>query len=308
MSKYAIGIDIGATKIAAGLVNQTGKVERKIKIATAKKYSENIRNIIFLIDKIRDEKFYSIGIGMAGQIDVNKGKVIYSPNMPAWRNISLLKILSAKLKSKSKACPEPCLPTGRPCRRIKIDNDANCFTLAEWKLGYPKVKNLIGLTLGTGIGSGAIIDGKLYYGEAFAPEIGHTTIEAFGRRCSCGKRGHLEIYSSGRAIERQYFNLTKMRFSATEIEKRAYLGDQKAKKVYHEAKEYLALGFSNIICDFDPAVIILGGSIGVKSKLIYSGLRELVKNNLFLKNKEIKIARARLGDDGGLIGAAMLVM
>lgn len=289
---YAIGIDIGGTKIAAGLVSRTGRVEKKIKIPTGKKFSEGIRNIIFLIDKIRGGKFYPIGIGMAGQIDINKGKIIHSPNMPAWENVFLLKILKAKLKAKL----------------IKIDNDANCFTLAEWKLGYPKVKNLIGLTLGTGIGSGAIIDKKLYHGEAFAPEIGHETIEAFGRRCSCGKRGHLEAYSSGRAIERQYLNLTGEKLRGTEIERKAFLGDRKAKKVYNEAKKYLALGLTNIICDFDPEIIVLGGSIGVKSKLIYLSLRELVKKNLFLKGKKIKIAKAKLGDDGGLIGAAMLVM
>lgn len=298
MLKYAIGIDIGGTKIAAGLVSLKGKVLRKEKLPTSKNVSENIRNIIFLIDRIRKGKVYPVGIGIAGQIDIKKGRVIYSPNLPAWQNVTILKKIKKNLEAKF----------ATPYQRIKIDNDANCFTFAEWKLCYPKVKNLIGITLGTGIGSGAIVDGKLYHGEAFAPEIGHTVIEIGGRRCACKKLGHFEAYSSGRAIEKQYFSLTGQKLQATEIEKRVFLGDLNAKAVYRKAKEYLAVGLANVICNFDPEIIVLGGTIGVKSKLLYLGLENLIKKNLFLKGKKIRVVKTKLGEEGGLIGAAVLAM
>lgn len=293
MSKYIIGLDIGGTKIAVGLVDVTkGKVIRKIKVPTGKKVQDGISNIIFTLDKVSHSKKYPLGIGCAGQINIEKGKVIYSPNMPQWRNVPLLKILKKNL--------------GRNFR-IKIDNDANCFTLAEWKFGAGYGYNyVIGLTLGTGIGSGAVLNGKLYHGKMNAPEIGHTALGIDGRKCKCGKFGHLEVYSSGKAIERQYFKLTGKKLIATDIEKRVYLGDKKAKAVFKEARKYLAIGIANIVANFDSEVIILGGTIGIKSNLIYRGLENLVQKNLFFKDKKILIKKAELGEDGGLIGAAML--
>lgn len=293
MSKYTIGVDIGGTKIACGLVDVTkGKVIRKIKVSTGKTVSQGIKNLIFAIDKIQKRQMYPLGIGCAGQINIEKGKVIYSPNMPQWRNVPLLILLAQRL--------------GRRFE-MRLDNDANCFTLAEWKFGAGRGYNyVVGLTLGTGIGSGAVLDGKLFHGVANAPEIGHTALGADGRKCKCGKFGHFEAYSSGGAMERKYFKLTGKKLKATDIEKRVYLGDKIAKKVYSEAKKYLATGLANVISSFDPEIIILGGAIGVKSKLIYRGLENLVQRHLFFKSKKIKIKKAKLGENGGLIGAAML--
>jgi glucokinase len=295
MSRFTIGVDIGGTKIAAGLVeNKTGKLIKKIKTLTNRKVFFGIKNLISAVNKIRENKIYPIGIGCAGQIDVKSGRIIYSPNMAQWRNAPLLKILQKKFGKKFK---------------IKVDNDANCFTFAEWKFGAGKgFKNVVGLTLGTGIGSGAVLDGKLYEGRGNAPELGHTTIEVNGRLCRCGKRGHLEIYASGKAIEKQYFVLTKKKLSATEIEKSAEAGDKTTKSVILEAKKYLVLGLANIVMSFDPDIIILGGSIGLKLKMIYAGLQKEVEKNLMFKNKKVIIKKAKLGEDSGLVGAAMLHM
>lgn len=292
MPKYTIGVDIGGTKIAAGLVDRKGKIVKKVKISTGKTVAQGIKNLIFAVDSLARGGLYPVGIGCAGQIDTELGKVIYSPNMPAWHNVPLLILLAQRL--------------GRRCK-MKIDNDANCFTLAEWKFGAGRGYNyVIGLTLGTGIGSGAVLDGKLFHGVANAPEIGHTVVEFNGRKCACGKLGHLEAYASGGAIERKYFKLTGKKLKATDIEKKVYLGDKMAKQVYNEAKKYLATGLANVISSFDPEIIILGGAIGVKSKLIYRGLENLVQRYLFFKSKKIKIKKAKLGENGGLIGAAML--
>ncbi|MEW6407851.1 MAG: ROK family protein [Patescibacteria group bacterium] len=315
MPKYTIGLDIGGTKITCGLVNKKGEVIKKIKIRTSRKISQAVKDIVSVIDKISEGERYPIGLGCAGQIDVNSGRVIYSPNMPAWRGVPLLKILHKKLTAghpeRSEGSPRLTREQGNSSAsglRIKIDNDANCFTLAEWKFGAGKgFKNVIGLTLGTGIGSGAVLNGKLYEGCGNAPELGHTTVEVKGRACTCEKLGHLEAYSSGRAIEKQYEKLCGKKLNATDIEKEARQGNKKAAKVIRQAKEYLAVGISNIVCAFDPDVIIFGGSIGIKMNSYYKGLNSLIKKNLFLKNKHIKIKKAKLGEDGGLIGAGLLM-
>lgn len=295
MPKYILGIDIGGTKTVCGLVDVTsGKVIKKIKIDTDKKASSGIRNLLFIVQKIKAKKTYPLGIACAGQIDTGLGKIIYSPNLPRWRSVPLLRILKDKLGEEQK---------------IKIENDANCFTYAEWRFGAGKgFKNVIGLTYGTGLGSGAVLDGKFFHGKMNAPEIGHTTLDVRERKCSCGKPGHLEAYASGRAMENQYFKMTKKRLSAIEIEKRVYFGEWSAKMVYDEAKKYLALSLANIMVSFDPDLIILGGSIGLRSKLIYRGLKKLVLKSLFFKDKKIMIKKARLGEDAGLIGAAMLAV
>lgn len=300
--RYALGFDIGGTKIAAGLVDlQKGKVLKKIKISTGKKVSQVAKDVIGIIEKMSRKKI-PVGIGCAGQIDSKQGKIIYSPNMPQWHNILFLEILQKEAK---KISPR----IFQIAKEIKIDNDATCFTLAEWKFGAGRgYKNVVGLTLGTGVGSGVVIEGKLYHGKMSAPELGHLVIEAGGRRCSCGKLGHLEAYSSGRAIEERYLKLRGKKMMATDIEKRVYLGEKEAKEVFAEAKKYLVIGLANIVSIFDPEVIILGGTIGIKSKLIWRGLNHLVEKNLFFREKKVLIKKAKLGDEAGIIGGALLVL
>lgn len=291
MLNKIIGVDLGATKIAAGLVTKDGRVSNQMKIKT--QASQGPKKIIDnLVNLIRQYKSFKVGLAVAGQIDIKKGKIIFAPNMSCLNNFSLVSTLQEKLGKRFK---------------IKIDNDANCFALAENKFGAGKgVKNIVCLTLGTGIGGGVIIDNRLYHGQGFGSELGHMIIESNGRLCPCGKRGHLEAYASGGAIERRYKKIADKKLSATEIEKKAKQGDKIAKQIYKEASQYLARGLASLVNILDPEIIIIGGGVGVRSQLIYKYFKPEIEKNIFFKDRRVKIQKSKLGEKAGIIGAAML--
>ncbi len=295
MDKYIIGVDVGASKIACGLISPTGQILSDIKIATeAKKGADHIiKNIILAIDEISPKKEQClIGIGMAGQIDIAKGAVVHSPNMKVLDGEPIVDLIKEEMGKEY---------------NIKIDNDANCFALAENRIGVGKrAQNMVGLTIGTGIGSGIIIDGKLYHGEGYAAEIGHMKLENFGPKCSCGSKGCLEAFSSGRAIEKRYEEFTKQKKTAADIEEEALReGKGNAMKVYQEAGKYLGLASANIIDILDPAMIVFGGGVG-KSELLHKYAVAEMNKRVFLKNYHTKVKRSNLGDKNGMIGAALL--
>ena len=295
MDKNIIGIDVGASKIACGLISPTGQILSDVKIATdAKKGADRvIKNIVLAIEEISPKKEQRrIGIGMAGQIDIAKGTVVHSPNMKVLDGQPIVELLSKELGKEY---------------NIKIDNDSNCFALAENRIGVGQgTKNMVGLTIGTGIGSGLIIDGKLYHGEGYAAEIGHMKLENFGPKCNCGSKGCLEAFSSGRAIEKRFEEFTTHQKTATDIEEEALReGKGDAMKVYQEAGKYLGLALANIIDILDPAMIVFGGGVG-KSEILHKYAIAEMKKRVFLKNFHTKVTRSNLGDKTGMIGAALL--
>lgn len=294
-----IGIDLGATKIATGLVDEKGKVLKKVKIATeAEKGVEKVsENVVFSIKQVATEKIDRIGLAVAGQIDIKKGIIIYSPNLK-WKKVALVKLVSQKIRQ----------DLGWEDFKISIDNDANCFALAEAIYGAAKGKKyVVGLTLGTGIGSGLVIDGKIYHGQAFATEMGHMVVKAGGRLCSCGRKGHLEAYASGGAIERRYKELTGRKKIATDIEIEALQNkDSEAFQIYREAGKYLGVGLANIVNMLDPEIIVLGGGLA-RSDLLIDLAKEELKKEIFFRDKATEIVRSKLGDEAGIVGAACIV-
>jgi len=299
MIDQIIGVDLGATKIATGLVNQKGKVVKKVKIATEaeKGIDKVVENVVFSIEQVAPEKVSKIGLACAGQIDIKKGVIVYSPNLK-WKRIPLVRLISQKIE-KELAWED---------FKIFIDNDANCFTLAEAIYGAARGKKyVVGLTLGTGIGSGIVINGKIYHGQTFASEAGHMIVEPGGRECACGRKGHLEAYASGGAIERKYKELTGRKKIATDIEIEALQNkESEAFQIYQEAGKYLGIGLANIASILDPEIIVLGGGLA-RSDLLIDKAKVEFEKEIFFRDKATKIIKTKLGDDAGIVGAACIV-
>jgi len=302
MQNYTIGIDIGGTKTAIGLVSRNGKILNKIKFSTEadKGFHVIIEKIINGLKDLKVKKIGKMGIGIAGQIDGERGMVVFSPNIPKWKNIPIVKTLESKISREFKKEKD---------FKIEIENDANCFVLGECVYGAGKgFNNIIGVTLGTGIGGGLIVDGELYKGQGYASELGHMIITSDGEKCTCGSRGCLENYASGRAIEDLYFKKIKIKKRASDIEKEAILNGSKsaAYNILIEASKYLGVGFSNMINILDPDVIVVGGGLS-ESKILLKIAKEEAQKNIFFKKRKVVIKKSKLGQDAGIIGAVLLV-
>jgi glucokinase len=297
-----IGIDIGGTKIAIGLVDGKGSVIKKVQYETVrnKSFQDAVDKIIIGLKKLGVKKVGRIGVGIAGQIDSGSGIIVHSPNIPSWKNVPVISTIENKVGREFKK---------KINFKVKIANDANCFVLGEAKYGAGKdLKNVLGLTLGTGLGGGLIINGKIYKGQGYAIEPGHFIIEEEGRKCSCSMRGCLENYVAGRAIEDEYYKRAKKRLSAIEIEKEAIKEGRKSKahNVYKEAGKYLGIGISNLVNILDPDVVIIGGGLG-RSDLLFKEAKKEASKNIFFKKRKVNIKKAKLGHDAGIVGAAELV-
>jgi len=278
------GIDIGGTFIKAGVVNN-GNIIKKISIPTevSKGRERVIRNIMTCIAEFCDKTTKEIGIGCPGSIDHKSGIVISSTNLPI-AGINFPKIIKKKFNLLA-----------------RIDNDANCFALAEFKYGAGKGRNnMIGITMGTGIGSGVIINEELYIGRNMAAELGHIIIKYDGELCNCGKKGHLEAYIGTKGIQR----LFGKKISPEEIFKLAAKGNNKALKTWESVGNYLGVGITNMIHAYDPDIVVIGGSVSNAWRFFSESMIDTVeKLSLFQKTK---IVKAKLAD-AGIIGAAELL-
>jgi glucokinase len=295
MTKYIIGLDVGGTKIAAGAVDGRGKVVRKITLPTESHRGKKIilKNILTAASKVWLPGVRAIGLAMAGQCDSKTGIFVSGPNFPKnFRNVKLTKILEKNFH----------IPA-------YLDNDARAFTLAEAVYGAGQgYKNIVGVTVGTGIGGGIVINGQLTRGKNnTAGEVGHMTLDASSDyRCSCGKFGHFEALASGKAMANIYKKMTDKTLDTFEIEKKYKDGDKTAKKVFATVSRYLALGFGNLAQILDPDVIVVGGGLSKISALWPAALREFKKEVIYKSLQKTKIVKAQLGDDAGIIGAAAL--
>lgn len=287
-----IGLDAGANKIRIGLINEKHKIVKKQIFATPQK-AEEVLNLIFQgIKKFHNLQIKKIGLGIAGQIDAKRGVANFWPNFPkGLKNIPLKKILEKKFKSS-----------------VFIDNDAHCFTLAEALLGRAKNYSfVIGVTLGTGIGGGIVIDKKILRGKNNASgEIGHQIIEIGGEKCRCGKKGCWEAYASGSAMSKLYQKTTGQSKDVLSIKKEFLEGNSDASAVVRKTADYLAVGLSNLINILNPEILVLGGGLSNFKEFI--DLTKKQTKNLILSPKARKtpIVVSKLSDNAGLIGAALL--
>ena len=312
--KYTVGIDIGGTDIKIGIVDKHHNIVSKGVYPTqAEKGAEGvIQNIISAIDMIFEKSGIDkkdcthIGIGCPGTIDAQNGVVIYSNNLE-WENIHLKEKINQA--------------TGLD---VYISNDANCAALGEVKAGFGgKYKNAVVITLGTGVGGGIVIDGKLFEGGIGGAEIGHTLIEKDGVLCTCGRKGCLEAYASATALIRQAKEAANSNQDSQlykmcngDIENMngkipfdaAKAGDKTAIDVIDKYTDYLAEGIVNMTNIFRPEAIILSGGISKQGEYLTHILRSKVMPNLFGGTSSYlpEIECAVLANDAGIAGAASL--
>ncbi len=280
-----IGIDVGGTN-TIGVLIKDERVLRHIKKKTAK--SDFADFIVDFIQKLKeDEKIEGIGLGVPGVLNETKSAVIVSPNLKNIENVELKKLILKEFKV-----------------RVSIENDANCFVWGEYILGAGKpFNNVVGLTLGSGLGSGVIINRKLFNGaHGAAPEFGHHIIKANGVKCHCGNRGCWEQYASSQFFFRQ----TGM--SPKTLYEKAKSGDEKVLKAWKYFGYWLGIGIANIVNILDPEAIIIGGNIADAWDYFIEETKKNAQSNIFssISAGNLKILRSELGYRAGAIGAANL--
>jgi glucokinase len=297
---YRIGIDLGATNIKIGLLLGNRIIFKKI--LPAQNFSSRRDlidglcagiNSIFSAAKIRKEKIDGIGIGLPGPIDSEKGIVHYLPNIKGWRTVPLRALIRRR--------------TGL---KVFIDNDANLMTLAEARLGAAKGKrNVVGITLGTGVGGGIIAEGNLYRGSSLvAGEMGHIPINESGPSCGCGSRACLESYIGNRQILDKARRMFGNKITLERLSELAKKGNTKARRIWKEVAAHLGLALSGVINFFNPDTIVIGGGVAKAGRIILDEVRRVVRLRAMpVQVKTAKIVKGRLGNDAGMIGAGLLV-
>jgi glucokinase len=315
--KYYVGIDLGGTNIVAGVVDEKYNIiakastktncprpEKEIAEDMAKMAVEAVKNADLTLDDIE-----WIGIGTPGIANSSTGIIEYSNNL-GFKDTPMVKYITEFI--------------GRKDTPVFIENDANAAAYGEYVAGAAKgAKNAVCITLGTGVGGGIIIDGKIYAGSNFAgAEIGHTVIEVDGAQCSCGRKGCFEAYSSATGLIRMSKEameqfpesiMNKMAAEKGKVTARTSFdamraGDKAAKDVVDKYIKYLAAGITNTINIFQPDVLCIGGGVCNEGDPLLLPVKDLVKKEVYTRNspKNCEIVIAKLGNDAGIIGAAFL--
>ncbi len=300
--KYVLGVDVGGTNIKFGLVNKKGDIiaRSNMKTSCVKKGCQNLIKAIvaegeslFKENKLKRKNILGVGIGLPGLIDIEKGFVHYLPNISGWNNVPLKSIFEKKIK----------LPTF-------IDNDVNVITLAEAKFGAGKgVNNLVCITLGTGVGSGLVLDGRLYRGEGFAAgELGHMPLNEKGDKCTCGGSGCLETLVGNKRLLKKARSVFKRNVPIEEISPLARQGDKRAIKFWEETALHIGNGLVGVVNLLNPRLIVIGGGISNNHKYLFNTIRQVIKKRAMRKQASmVRIVRAKLGNDAGIMGAQALV-
>ncbi|MEK7789351.1 MAG: ROK family protein [Planctomycetota bacterium] len=308
MGNYVIGIDLGGTNLKAGLVDRDGKIHHRLSIRTDNNADpQTISNQIFeLIVKVgaglkhAPTNIIGIGLGSPGLVDKKGETILFSPNLPLWRNIPIKRMVSERFSV-------PCV----------LENDANAAAWGEKWVGAGKeADSLVMLTLGTGIGGGIIINNKLWRGvNNVAAEIGHMVIQMDGPKCSCGNYGCIEAYASATAMVRRFKESLKSGMpsslkdsgdvTAKMINDAAFQGDKASLDIIKETGHYLGVALVNIMHILNPEVIVLTGGMIGSGDLLMNPIKQVIKEKAFEASaKETKIVFSQLGNDAGIIGAA----
>jgi glucokinase len=316
-----IGVDIGGTKIAAGLVSRDGKIGHQVRVpmicndGPASGLAAVISAIDSVTAKVRATEgteglIGGIGICSPGPLDPNTGVVINPPNLPCWRNFPLAAEVARVYR----------LP-------VKLDNDANAAALAEalWGAGRG-YRNVFYATIGTGIGTGIVFDGRIYHGRTgAAAEGGHVTIDYRGPRCGCGKRGCIEALASGPAVARRaqdklrenpalqsailHFAKGNIDHVTSEMVGQAYgIGDSVAREVLRDTVELLSVWLGNMVDLLEPDVMIIGGGVASILRPFFEEIRERIPAcSVNSRCQEIPLLPAAYGVDSGIAGGAALI-
>jgi len=308
-----IGVDLGGTNMRVGVVTSEGRMIHRLMLPTRVTLGLHmvVERIINAIQEVINQTIAQgklikgIGIGSPGTIDIQSGIIISSPNFPKWKRVHLKQMIEERLS----------VPTF-------MDNDANAFAFGEKWVGAGKeVQSLVCLTLGTGVGGGIILNNRIWHGaDGMAAEIGHMTILPDGLKCNCGNYGCLESYASASSIVRRtckaiqsgkvtmvldYAKGDLENITSDLVYQAALKGDELAIHIMNETATFLGIGIANLINILNPEMIVVGGGLTNAWDIIYPvTLKEVHKRALSEVAKRVKIVRASLGDNSGIIGAA----
>ncbi|NOY53645.1 MAG: ROK family glucokinase [Deltaproteobacteria bacterium] len=312
MRKSLIGVDLGGTNIRVAGISFRGEIFQRRKASTEGECGKDavieklVRRIRHALEREKREgrKAVAIGVGVPGVILARRGIIVSSPNLPDWLNVPLKEMIRKEFA----------LP-------VVVENDANAAAFGEKWVGVGKGANsLICLTLGTGVGGGIILDGKVWHGEdGMAAEVGHTTVNPDGPQCKCGNTGCLEVYASATGIVSEVRRRMKREgsllkksfqgredfFRAEDVFRAAKKGDRVSLKVIEQMGRYLGIGIANLVNLFNPDMVVLSGGVTAAWKDFIEIVNEEVRARAFVvPRKRAKILKAKLGDNAGLIGAA----
>lgn len=315
-TRYIVGVDLGGTNIVVGAMPEDGA--RQLAVRTSSTHAElgaeavvdRIASMVseVVADVMQTEKasksdFLGVGVGAPGPLDRERGMVVVAPNL-GWRDFPLRDSISDRV--------------GLP---VALDNDANCATMGEWWQGAARgARNVVGITIGTGIGGGLILDGVLYHGSSdVAGEIGHTTIDSTGRYCRCGNYGCLEAYASGPAIalrarealERDEVSMLRRmvggrldELTAATVYAAANAGDSLALEVVRDTARFLGTGIGNLLNILNPDVVVITGGVTQAGEPLFEPLRAEVKRRAFRPAVDAcRIVMGSLRSSAGMVGA-----
>ncbi|MDY0407683.1 ROK family transcriptional regulator [Virgibacillus soli] len=305
-----IGADVGPADVDCVLTNLSGKVL----FQTSKKLSSQLTNDQFLailkncIQSVVDfvdnqEKIVGIGVAMHGVVDVETGTSLFAPNLHL-TNVPIKDELEKEFGFD-----------------VKVENDARAMALGEsWFGKHGKINSMVAINLGSGVGAGAVVDGKLYHGaQDLAGEIGHMTIDLNGTICECGNRGCLQTFASGPAIVKRANEKLKqenddeisptVNLTGEKIYRMAVNGNQNMVQVLKETGTYLGIGLTNLIHIMNPEVIVIGGGVSKAQQFLLPAVQETIEKwALTSEAKQTKVVVSRLGDHATLLGAVSLLL
>jgi glucokinase len=312
----ALGIDIGGTKVAGGLVDADGVITARARRDTPHRSTrpavveQTIVDVVNeLVEQAGDGQIAAVGIGAAGFVSADRATVVFAPHL-SWRHEPLRDALASRV--------------GLP---VFVDNDANAAAWAEWRFGAARGEShVMMVTLGTGIGGGLVVDGEVQRGRfGMAGEYGHMQVVPEGQRCECGNRGCWEQYASGNALVREARSLVLAASPiAADLQARvngqieditgplvteaAREGDQTARELLADMGRWLGVGLANLAAAFDPGTFVIGGGVAAAGELMLAPAREAFHRQLAGRGYRpvAKVVAAELGNDAGLIGAADL--
>ena len=309
-----VGIDIGGTKVALRLFDESGRILVRERAKTRKHegYRTVLEDVVRLVrvaavdQGIGPEELALVGVAAAGQIDPACGSVIVSPNLH-WTNVPFRSDLEEAL--------------GAP---VRIENDVNAATYGEWRFGLERpARDVVGIFLGTGVGGGLILDGRLHRGSSgVGGEVGHITLNPYGYPCRCGNRGCFETYCGGSYVAERAREKLREGYRGTlwdviegqprdlhlgHIEKAAGLGDEYCAAVWEEIVEYLGAGMQTIANLLNPEVIILGGGVVMGTERLVDEARTVMERRAMTGTLAgLRVVKGRLGEDAATMGVAFM--
>ncbi len=297
---WVIGIDLGGSKIAFGLVNPANKIQRRARIDTRADEGADrvIERIAAQIDWLKQglpaaENIASVGICTPGPVDHASGDLHTLVNLPGISNTPFRRMLQARL--------------GLP---VKLDHDAKAAALGEFYYGAGRDRDsMIYVVIGTGVGGGIIYEGRLLYGESnSAGEVGHMTVNPAGHRCLCGSRGCLETYASGPWLARHYATASGNEpVSGVEVTQRAIAGDSMAIRILNEAGHALGIAVASMTMMMNIEQFVIGGSVAGAGELLLGAARKSLRQYAFKAvSAKVKITASELGEDAPLLGCAWM--